>query len=1572
MKINKIKSHKGLSIALVLCMILALLPAGIGLSQLAKAESQVLDISGGPINIPYLPGAQYGDYTIIQTGGETPNEITIPRNYDGTLTLSGVMIVAANPIKYDGNGAFTANYTIELDGINVLTSTGSPAVPVLRDTTVTFKAKTHTELDSLDATGGTAIGAPANTAAGAIIVESGTITATATTNSNAAAIGVGPWYSNPGGNLDSFSLTINGGKVTAVPSNRAAIGAGAQGYMGKITVNGGELTAIAGWGSSAIGGQYGDGTRFKGPEVVITGGNVTLAGGEGQPAIGFSGAPPAGTKLATGSVTIMGGNVNLSGKNAPAIGGVTPYVDESTDYFCMESIVILPEANVSGTIHGFAASVTGGTPIIGRAKNIFYLNESNLASIGSNTPYNPTAALTLDTTTANINVFADFSGYSTALESIIKAAYAKKTGAVPASSEFNMGITGASGSLPLYYYNSFVAAGGAEVEFTAAGWKPTPATGTALVGLEAAAAVTYTSSGSMATATPTPSPVPTLPPSTDTRLKSLSYLTSFGEVVTVPGFTTAQTEGEYTVTVPHGKTAVRLMASPAHGKATAAVDSGGAVALNPDGTTVANVTVTAQSGLQKVFKVNFVQGAYLPPAEDRIWFADEGNAAISSADAGKWNGTSGSVATVDPGNGNAANRIATYTAGTAVSIGKGFLEFEEEAVISARLYIPSAAGKKPASAQLKLDGKTLISLNENGQYTIGAVTKPFSHDEWITLDFHIKPAETGTGSTYVERKASSWANSSVTAWVNGELAESIPISINYTQQVLGNNSNMPTSGWGSGGLPSFNIDVNPSAGSHAEILFDDIRIYEPHNFILTDMQVEQHSDQARNIKLNGSATLIFNHDIDLSTFDPATTLTVLEEGVPFTPASITVDPTKPNRIIVSFAGTPMKTQTFYEFVLKSDFADVTGRMFDIYGDRDDGVSLQFTTGGEEGSWPPPIATIAPETGEAFIMPDAYNTGYKSKFEDLQRITSKYPGLRVSGGFVYIDKNAVAMYGNVFSGFILDPGKLIITAGNVIVEDFYINLHREDHGGPLSVTGGAKNVLVQDGELVNGGGTIVDGENVKLLRVHMHGSYGDALKPATNWWVESCYIHNLGNAPHAHADGAQISGDAKKLVSDIRLYGNRFDTPAIPYFNVSNTPLWLALNFGDATNIDIEYNWYNGGGYGSAIGGYPFKLTNVTYDNNQMGIGRLYGNLRYDAEREAENAASQNVNEPIFLEALDIPSAGSVVYYDSNGKPVKGASEDDDSYARRKRIENRIYDLADAGDKITVMVNFANYTARAQNVKVTAKIFGKDGNLKETIAPSALAPLPRYITANEYYDQPVSAYLEVMRQYLIDEHGIEVSFAGLGHNHQRASALAVHNHVLKPWVEDVLNHDPAYNVRGEWYLVEAAKHDEDRAWFLGLKKAPDLPQNVEREITFNLPNNLANGDYMEVSVYKDWGGAKADELLRPVDTLYFGGETVTERKFTVSNLDLKKVGDEYIAGADVSNTFTTSQSVNFTVAVYDGSKLMDIVVLPQGIPANYTGPIDFKYVPAIALLPQYTVKVMAWKATMEPFCVPGVL
>ena len=1578
MNINKIKSRKNLSIALVLCMILTLFPLGISLPQTVRAESKVYDISSGPLEIAYLAdSAQYDDYMVIQSGTEeTPNEITVPRNYTGTITLSGVTIVAANPIKYGGTGAYTANYTIELDGINVLTATTNPAVPVLRDMTVTFKAKTHTELDSLDATGGTAIGAPGNTAAGAVIVESGTITATATTNSNSPAIGSGPWHQDPGvgsdGTRDSFSLMINGGKVTANASNRSAIGNGAQGAAGKVTVNGGELIATAGWGANAIGGTYGTGTYFKGPEVVINGGNVTLSSGEGGAAIGFGGAP-AGVKLATGSVTITGGNIKINGRNASAIGGGTPYVDEDTDYLCLESIVILPEANLSGTIHGFEAgiAITGTVkPIIGRAKNIFYMNGTNLTSVGNENT--PTAALSLETIAANINVFVDFSGYSAVLSNIIKTAYTKKTGIAPASSEFNMGITNASGSLPLYCYNNFAADASAAIEFTAAGWKSIPATGAAASAINGSAAVTYTASGNMATATPLPSPAPTLPPSSDTRLRSLTYVTSFGTIATVPGFSTSQSQGEYTVTVPYGKTAVRLMAVPAHGKTTAAIDSGGAIALNPEGTTSANVTVTAQDGTKNVFKVNFVQGAYLQPKEDRVWFADDGIAAMSSGDAAKWNGAGGTgalLAELDQGDGNKVKHFYSNTAGAAISLSKGFLEFEQEAVISTRLYISAEAGKKTSSAKLNIDGKTLVDFKDNGQYMAGGVSKAYTPNEWVSVDFHIKPAETGAGSTYVEKKASSWSNATVMAWVNGELAGTVPININYTQQIMGNNSNVPSQGWGSASLPTLKIDVEPLAGNCAELLIDDMRIYEPHEFVLADMQIDKHSDQARNIKLDSRVEFVFNHAINLSSFD-SSTMTVLEEGTAFTPTSITVDPAMPNKIVVDFANTPMKPYTFYEFTLANTFADVTGRAFSPYGRGEDSIELQFTTGGEEGDWPPPIECISPEVGEAFIMPDIYNTGYKSKFEDLVSITSKYPGLRVNGNWVYIDKNAVAMYGNVFSGFKLDPGRLVITASNVVVEDFYVDMHREGHNGPLTVTGGAKNVLVQDGELKNGSGAIVDGENVKLLRMHMHASNGDALKPATNWWVESCYMHNLGNAHLAHADGAQISGDATKLVNDIRMYGNRFDTPAMPFINVSNTPLWLALNFGDATNMDIQYNWYNGGGYGSAIGGYPFILTNVTYNNNRMGVGKMYGALRYD--REKENQPSHDIHEPIMLEELDIPSAGSVVYYNADGKPAKGSGETEVSYERRKRNENRIYNLADAGEKLTVMVNFANYTTRAQDVKVVAEVYDKDGNLKTAAPQAQLAPLPRYITPQEYYSDPVNEYLEQMRLYLVNECSLDVSFSGISNNNAKAEELAKYNYVLKPWVEDVLNNDPTYNIRADWWLREVPKTAEDKMWYLGLKTAPDLPCNVEREFTFDLPSNLASGDYVEVSVYKDWDdteyGEKPDELLRAADRIYFDGEPAAEPEFAVSNLKISKSGTYSIA-ANVKNTFTGAKSVNFIVAVYDGTKLLDVQSIPQTVNAGDDKMLRFGYTPtsAFASKPTNTVKVMAWDTDMVPLC-----
>ena len=1527
-----------LSSMLVFCIVLTMLPT---LTTHATWEDEAIqhDLSNEALTL-----VKGNNYIVTQSnGGETPNFITVNRDFDGIVRLSGVNIKSATPFVYSAGGAYTANFVIELEGGNTLTSTAqnSPVIPVPAGATTRFRAKNSTDEDSLKVV----LGIAGNTAsiggapAGTIIFDSGDIDVNGANGNNSAAIGSSVSYSGTSG-YDTCSIIINGGKVTAYGQNRG-MGGGRMVPVGRIIINGGDVV------SNGIGARYeaSADARFDGGLIMINGGNVTCNGLLG---IEVNGALTAGTKRATGSVVLTGGNIRVTG----GIGSTSDY-NPSADYLCLDSIVVLPQANISRTVTlthesvtppvTFAAGITGGTPRIGKAKNIFYMNEASFTSIGSGAPYGATSALKIDTPHADINVFGDISEYHSAAAALISAAYDERDNTTGSSSAFDMGITDASGDISLHYYNTSEVNPGAEIKLTASGCLDKIMAD--LSEISSGTVTLATSGGAVVTATPVPTPEPPPAASDIARLSSLTYITSFGEKMTVPAFLPSQdgVDNVYSVVLPAGKTAVYVEATAAHSKAVTAISLPGDPSADAartsgrsipivDGEVTAIVTSTAQDGTQNQYTINFVVSESLPRTEDRVWFNDN-RAAKSGAAVGNWNEEIGMNPNADDPSGS-ATKVISLT-GDAFTR-KNYLEISGETVISTRAYIPSA---DKANAAINFGGSALMQFADSGTYAIGTETGSYDFDKWMKLDFHIIPGDD-------EDIVDSWANTVVRVYIDGTFVAEKAHPFTYAQTVLGVNGS-PAGGWG---YNNPQLEVRTSVG---KFFFDGIRIFEPSDFAMGEAELERHNDLAQNIKLDGTVTLVFNHDININTFPNS--VKVYEDGVEFTPTSINIVPSYNNKIAISFAGTKMKPYTYYEFILDDNLEDITGRKI-----SPEAKSMSLTSGGEKDAMPARVPPLELGEGEAYIMPDEFNTGYYSvaHYSEFKDILERYPFVQKSGTEYIISKYTIDKMRDagtleivdgraVFKSFKILGGSLKVTTSDVLVEDFYINSDGIRYSSNYSVGGGAKNVIAQDGELEGSDGTSVGGENVIAKRLHVHNATADGMKPSSGWLVESCYIHDLGHGYLAHADGMQVSGSYGGLTNDIRIYGNRIDMPPVPFINVANATFFLKLDFGPLINVDVQYNWFNGGGNSTVFTAKDRLLRNVTYKNNLMGAGFRYGHASGVNDGLPEDAGTIDITYATEAQDLNIPSAGSVVYKDESG--------------------TRIRDLADSSDKLTIVPNFANFTTNEQNIKVVAEMYDIDDNPLGTASP-ALDPIPAYTSADDYYKAPVYAFQDAMAQNLIEEHGItDFSFAGTHTETQRNDRLHPYHALQADWVINTLNNDPMYNISAGWWLWEHAASDADRTWFYGMKEAPYLPLNEQRPFVFNLPRTPSAGDYVKVSVYKIWDD-KADELLRPADIIECSGDIPNKPELKISNSDIyKNSGGEYFICADVANTLTDTQNVSFIAAVYNGDKLVDVKVMPQTIAIGYDDTFAVKYTPNITLNGAYKVKVMVWNAAQQPLC-----
>ena len=324
----------------------------------------------------------------------------------------------------------------------------------------------------------------------------------------------------------------------------------------------------------------------------------------------------------------------------------------------------------------------------------------------------------------------------------------------------------------------------------------------------------------------------------------------------------------------------------------------------------------------------------------------------------------------------------------------------------------------------------------------------------------------------------------------------------------------------------------------------------------------------------------------------------------------------------------------------------------------------------------------PAYNNNFVMPDIYNTGYTSRFEDLVDFDKKYPGV----GCTITASNA-AKYNYTFEGFKSNCSFVINAVDNITFRNFYINSDSWYAINIVAYNGNKypENTLITDGEIVGSKSASINGSNVTIRRVYIHDYNGDAMKMASNQVIEGNYIGPGGLASGAHADGIQLYTGASNVI----VRGNRFDMIALnnPSYK-ANANLFLVLEKDTANSIIVTNNWLNGGGYTTYIGHKNnVPITNLTYAYNKLGNGYKFGYLNHD-----KAIGVNGINTQLYMDDLGVPSIGSIIYY-NNG--------------------NRITSLKNIGNNLKILVNGANYTSKDLDVTVVAYVYNEKNELIET-------------------------------------------------------------------------------------------------------------------------------------------------------------------------------------------------------------------------------------------------------------------
>ncbi|MBA2278952.1 hypothetical protein H0V99_00735, partial [Candidatus Saccharibacteria bacterium] len=303
----------------------------------------------------------------------SPDDITLTVS-DASGTLAGV--VTANAQTFGGNKTFTGLITGQLG----LTVTG--AAVSLNDA-----SNFATSINTTGSTGAVSIG---NTAAGTILIQSGssinldgavatTVTVGSTTQTGQITIG-----------RSTATNTVSIGSANGTASTQTiSIGGGTSTTSGGKVVNIADGVPGAGTTNTVTIGSAGTTTGTVGVTVGSIGGAAhitTIQGGNGATALNLLAAASGNINIATNAVTGKVVNIGSVGTTANA---TTIHIADSTDATVAQSVTIGSTNNAGSTLTLQAGSTSGVTVKTSASATSFQVqNASNNTVLGVNTSTN--------------------------------------------------------------------------------------------------------------------------------------------------------------------------------------------------------------------------------------------------------------------------------------------------------------------------------------------------------------------------------------------------------------------------------------------------------------------------------------------------------------------------------------------------------------------------------------------------------------------------------------------------------------------------------------------------------------------------------------------------------------------------------------------------------------------------------------------------------------------------------------------------------------------------------------------------------------------------------------------------------------------------------------------------------------------------------------------------------------------------------------------------------------------------------------------------------------------------------
>lgn len=623
-------------------------------------------------------------------------------------------------------------------------------------------------------------------------------------------------------------------------------------------------------------------------------------------------------------------------------------------------------------------------------------------------------------------------------------------------------------------------------------------------------------------------------------------------------------------------------------------------------------------------------------------------------------------------------------------------------VLTNRFYLPlvtDASGNEYylPTFTLKLSNQTMVSFVYNAQtglydFTTFGQSGTVAPESWFGVSMMVSPSETAgfSESTLVLQVSGDTVKNSAgeaTAYVKSTKA-----SFSY------NNSAKDTASFRMDWTTPKDADGNNIASGP---YIDDSHGYLTGTFLMPNVKEPTYDDTALNVNLNGKFTVEFTHPLDLSTFDLSKVkLFVFDEGdTEYT--ELYMDSSNPTSITFSFAEDTLTTYTTYYVVFDEGVRSITGES--LYES-----TTVFITKGVKDSCPAPEPIITPPSG-GYVMPDEYNTGYRCDESELVPFAEKYP---LAAG-KNITEEIAAAYNYEFCGFTL-TGNINVTASSpVYIHDFY--LYATGHYGIQN--NGSQRLTVAWAECTAGGSAMFIGSNLTLSHVYCYDVPADHMKGNSNQIIESCYFRDGGTRNYgAHADVLQISCSTTRVTNSIKVLGCRFDIPPMGYEHVANACIFIKPEKSQSTgaiskgyaNLQISYNWFNGGGYTSYLldNDVPVEDINYfTYSHNTIGNGYNFAPVIFTNVVKASQGCLYTDNE-----MASMLEAGSVVFYDQDG--------------------NRIFNVNELSGEGEVLVNLANYAPDARTYTVLVEVLGASGEVVKTYTASD--EVIRYMNPDEYW------------------------------------------------------------------------------------------------------------------------------------------------------------------------------------------------------------------------------------------------